>query len=109
MSTETTNPELHPEGRPRQEPAVGATAARALLTAAIDAGRSVAWAPGRDSGADPYVTVKVIVDGEPVVVTWHTRDTGTYRLSSATYGSGLRVRDITLKRARALILGKETR
>ena len=35
---------------------------------------------GTDTGGAPFVTVEAARDGRHLTVTWHTRDTGTYRL-----------------------------
>ena len=59
-----------------------------------------------DNGGSPFVTIKGAPSWDPyseVIATWHTRSTGTYRLFSCMAGRGARMRDVSLKEARALI------
>lgn len=35
---------------------------------------------GTDTGESPYVGIEAARDGQKLMVTWHTRGTGTYRL-----------------------------
>lgn len=86
------------------------TRARALLDAAIDHGWAVAWQPGFDTSGAPFITVRAAhfnpdAPDTEIRVTWHTRDTGTYRLFSAIAREpGHRGwHDITLTRAEAII------
>lgn len=73
--------------------------ARDLAIAAINAGWSVAFKRNVDSGNSPFVTVEAIRTGGYFCVTWHTRDTGTYRLFHATFGeTRYKAHDVSLKR-----------
>jgi len=35
---------------------------------------------GKDTGNSPYISVEARRDNESLIITWHTRATGTYRL-----------------------------
>ena len=73
--------------------------ARALAIAAIDAGWSVVFKRNVDSGNSPFVTVEAVREDGYFNVTWHTRDTGTYRLFHAVFGeSRYKAHDVSLKR-----------
>ena len=83
-------------------------AARDLLLLAVDHGWDAIVSHGVDTGGAPYVTVRAQrPDPERYIdVTWHTRDTGTYRLFHCLVGrSRHSVRDAPLKTARALVDG----
>lgn len=81
------------------------SAARELLTTALDNGWSAQLARFSDTGGSPYIVVKAVRgEDECVEVTWHTRDTGTYRLFRASTGVYLARRDVTLKQARAVVV-----
>ena len=89
-------------------PASACKGARDLLEHAIAHGWTVAWQPDEDSGGAPFVTIRAVRDGGNVDirVTWHTRNTGTYRMTSAISRGGARGwHDITLTRARQLLAG----
>jgi hypothetical protein len=77
-------------------------AAREFLLRAIDSGWSASLVHGSDTGANPFVTVTAQRAAAPyrVRVTWHTRETGTYRLSSAMVGQHRGLRDVSLTKAR---------
>lgn len=78
---------------------------RDLLNLAIDNGWNAAYVYRKDvSEGAPYITVEARLDDERnrshrVIVTWHTRGTGTYRLFSCMAD----LRDMSLKRARMFI------
>lgn len=81
-------------------------AAREFLNLAIDHGCAAAWKPGIDTGDSPFITVDVRRgDDIALSLTWHSRDTGTYRLFSALTGRGDAARDTSLARARRRITG----
>lgn len=83
-----------------------AKAARDLLNLAIDHNCAVAWKPGTDTGGSPYITVEVRKGEELALsLTWHTRETGTYRLFSALRGRGNQAKTTSLANARRLITG----
>lgn len=89
-------------------PASACKGARDLLELAIAHDWTVAWQPDEDSGGAPFVTVRAIADrgAVDIRVTWHTRNTGTYRMTSAISRGGARGwHDITLAQARELIAG----
>lgn len=80
------------------------TAARDLLNLAIDNGWATAWKPNIASGGASYVSVEGVRGTDDVfAATWHTHDTGTYRLFTCTTGRNLGARDTTLTKLRALI------
>lgn len=79
------------------------TAAATFAALAIEHGWAVQAVPDTDTGNAPFITVLAIRDTERLELTWHTRNTGTYRLSSAIRGRGNGARDVTLTKARALI------
>lgn len=59
-----------------------ATKARDLLTRALDAGwgGSLARHEGTDGAPHVVLTIQHPVTGDTFRASWHTRDTGTYRL-----------------------------
>lgn len=71
-------------------------AAQDFAIDAIDAGWSVLLQHGKDTGENPFVSVEAREGDRHLRLTWHTRDTGTYRLFSCALGR----RDISLKAAR---------
>lgn len=84
-----------------------------LVTAALAHGRSFLLNHEVDNGGSPFVTLTVKWAPEgcdiptEVRLTWHTRNTGTYRLFSAiTRGYSQGWRDITGKYALQLITGE---
>ena len=76
--------------------------ARELILQAIDSGWSAALRHGIDTGENPFVTVTAQRASAPyrVTVTWHTRETGTYRLFTSMVGQGVGARDVSLTKAR---------
>jgi hypothetical protein len=73
--------------------------ARDLVNAAMEAGWSVAYKPGVDTGFSPFVTVEAMREGGYFSVTWHTRATGTYRLFNCSFGeTRYKAHDVSLKR-----------
>jgi hypothetical protein len=87
-------------------------AARELLLIAIDNGWSASLVHGNDTGANPFVTVtaqRIIAEPYRVVVTWHTRETGTYRLSSAMVGQHRGLRDVSLTKAREALSAERSK
>jgi hypothetical protein len=76
--------------------------AREFLERAIIAGAGVAWLPGVDSGGNPYVTIRATKHLKyELRLTWHTRETGTWRLFSALVRTinSPQMHEITLKAA----------
>ena len=63
---------------------------------AIDAGWNALIQHGQDTSGNPFVSVEARNGHRALRLTWHTRDTGTYRLFSAQSGH----RTITLRDAR---------
>lgn len=76
-------------------------AAEGLRLLAVNNGWRAELREGVDSGSSPFVTVyaKKDADSHLLMVTWHTRMTGTYRLFSCIYGR----RTVSLKRAREIL------
>lgn len=60
---------------------------------------SFALVHGSDTGAADYVTIEAVRDMRKIIVTWHTRATGTYRLFSCM----LDKRDVTLTKAMEVV------
>lgn len=87
-----------PERNPMQP-----IAAAQFAALAITHGWSVQGKHETDTGNSPFITILAIRGTERLELTWHTRNTGTYRLSSAIRGRGNGARDVTLTKARALI------
>lgn len=79
------------------------TAAAQFAAHAIEHGWAVQAVPGTDTGDSPFVTVLAIRDTERLELTWHTRNTGTYRLMHATTGKNQGARTITLTKAKQKI------
>lgn len=79
------------------------TAAAQLAALAIEHGWAVQAVPGTDTGNSPFITVLAIRGDERLELTWHTRNTGTYRLMHATTGKNLGARTITIAKARQQI------
>ena len=81
-------------------------AAKTLVNEAMNAGWSVLFRPNVDTGGSPFVTVEGVREGGYFCVTWHTRDSGTYRLFDCSAGeSKYKMRDVPLKSVRAMIAG----
>lgn len=58
-------------------------AARALALEAVAKGWTAGWMEGEDNGGNPFITLHMGKrEGAYYTITWHTRDTGTYRLFS---------------------------
>lgn len=86
-------------------------ASREFLTLALDHEWSASYVHGEDTGGNPYINVNAARgdEGEAVRITWHTRQTSTYRLFSVlTRGTVGGWRDGTLKSAKALIADSPT-
>ncbi len=83
--------------------------ASALLLEAVDNGWSASLVHGVDTGGSPYVHVEARREQAPyrVIVTWHTRETGTYRLFSAMVGQGRGTHDVSLAKAHEALTTKE--
>jgi len=78
--------------------------ARHLVSELIDGGWSFAIKHGQDTGLHPYFTVEGIKENRKLMVTWHTRTTGTYRMSSCMgRGDSGGLRDRTLNEALSLV------
>lgn len=50
---------------------------------------------GTDTGGSPYINVEAARDNQKLYITWHTRETGTYRLFSCLHNA----RTVTLTKA----------
>ena len=68
---------------------------RELIQLLIDNGWAFLVNPGTDSGGCPYLTVEAAHDNQKLYITWHTRETGTYRLFSCLHNA----RVVTLTKA----------
>lgn len=79
-------------------------ASREFLDLALDHGWSASYVHGKDTGENPFITVTAVrEERERVSITWHTRETGTYRLFSCLLGGRGAERDGTLTQAKALV------
>lgn len=107
---------VHPDGlgpdftirlRPSEITKIISTAqhARDFLSFAIDHGWAASFVPRVDNSGAPYVTVTAAHSPDTEIrASWHTRDTGTYRLMSCITRGGRRDwYDITLTAAQTLI------
>ncbi|ASN20672.1 hypothetical protein CGK93_14035 [Arthrobacter sp. YN] len=65
-----------------------------LVSLLVDGGWSFVLNHGIDTGSSPFVTVEARRRDDHVMVTWHTRATGTYRLFSCMFNR----RDVSLTR-----------
>lgn len=72
------------------------TAARQFASDAINADWNVLVQHGTDTGENPFVSIEAIKTGRHLRLTWHTRETGTYRLFSCALGN----HNVTLTKAR---------
>ena len=66
-----------------------------LVKRLTDGGWSFVLNHGKDTGNSPFVTVEGRRGDDHLMVTWHTRATGTYRLFTCLFNR----RDVTLTRA----------
>lgn len=79
---------------------------REVVDTALNAGRSLLVSHGADTAGSPFVLATVKWDRYEIRLTWHTRDTGSYRLFSAIAAiPGRNWHDITAARAVELIGG----
>ena len=58
---------------------------------------------GKDTGNSPYVSTEARRDNESLMITWHTRATGNYRLFSCMVNK----RDVSLTRALEVVTQNE--
>ena len=80
------------------------------VDAALAAGRAFIVNHGTDSGDSPFVSLTVKWPLHEVRLTWHTRDTGTYRLFSAMAKTDARNwHDVTMAKAIQVIAGPGTK
>jgi len=78
--------------------------ARDLVISAMDNGWSVVYRPNVDTGGSPFVTVEASRGDQYFSATWHTRNTGTYRLFNVALGrSRHNARDATLTQVIAAV------
>lgn len=96
------------------DPFVPPKALAALIDAALAHRRSFIVQHGVDTGDSPFVSFKAqwLPEGcdvpTKVTMSWHTRNTGTYRLFSAIARGYYRSwQDITAKKALALVTGED--
>lgn len=50
---------------------------------------------GEDTGGSPYINIEAARGNQMLYITWHTRETGTYRLFACLHNK----REVSLKRA----------
>ena len=72
---------------------------RELIITLMDCGWSFVVNHGKDTGDHPFISVEARRDTAHVMVTWHTRATGTYRLFSCMVNK----RDVTLTKAMEVV------
>ena len=76
------------------------------VAAALEHGRSFLVSHGSDSGDSPFVALNVKWDLNEVRITWHTRDTGTYRLFSCLVRTAnSNWRHVTMAKAIEIVTG----
>ena len=68
---------------------------RELVTTLADGGWSFVVNHGKDTGEHPFVSTEGRRGNDHIMVTWHTRATGTYRLFSCMVNR----RDVSLTKA----------
>ena len=66
-----------------------------LIGALTDSGWSFVVQHGKDTGEHPFISIEARREAGHVMVTWHTRATGTYRLFSCMVNK----RDVSLTKA----------
>jgi len=66
-----------------------------VINGLTDYGWSFVLNHGKDTGEHPYIAIEGGRGNEHVMVTWHTRATGTYRLFTCMFNK----RDTTLTKA----------
>ena len=66
-----------------------------VVEALLDYGWSYMLNHGKDTGDSPFISVEAHRGNPDVRITWHTRETGTYRLFSCMVNK----RDVTLTKA----------
>jgi len=72
---------------------------RELIITLMDGGWSFLVQHGKDTGEHPFISIEAARDGQKLMVTWHTRATGTYRLFSCMVNK----RDVTLTKAMEVV------
>ena len=68
---------------------------RELIITLMDGGWSFVVNHGKDTGDSPFISIEARRGNDHVMVTWHTRATGTYRLFTCVINR----RDVTLTKA----------
>lgn len=66
-----------------------------LITALALGGWSFVVNHGKDTGDSPFISIEARRGNQDVRITWHTRETGTYRLFSCMVNK----RDVSLTKA----------
>lgn len=66
-----------------------------VVTGLLDYGWSFVVQHGKDTGDHPFISIEGRRDMQHVMITWHTRATGTYRLFSCMVNK----RDVSLTKA----------
>jgi hypothetical protein len=66
-----------------------------LVVALTAGGWSFMVNHGKDTGSSPFISTEARRDNDHVMITWHTRATGTYRLFSCMVNR----RDVSLTKA----------
>jgi hypothetical protein len=66
-----------------------------LVTSLVDGGWSFVVNHGKDTGENPFISTEGRRGNDHVMITWHARGTGTYRLFSCMVNK----RDVSLTKA----------
>ena len=66
-----------------------------VVTGLLDYGWNFVVNHGKDTGGNPYIGIEARRDTQHVMITWHTRATGTYRIFTCMVNK----RDVTLTKA----------
>lgn len=90
MDAETAMAEHHATAHPGASRPVLPKVTLELIACAAERGWRIGVGHGRDSGDSPFIQIQLgIKDPDwQYQLTWHTRDTGTYRLFSKIYRGG---------------------
>ena len=66
-----------------------------VVTALLDYGWSFQVVHNKDTGEHPYISIEARRENQHIMITWHTRAAGTYRIFTCMVNK----RDVTLTKA----------
>lgn len=76
-----------------------------VVAGLVDYGWSFVVQHSKDTGDHPFIAIEARRGNDHVMVTWHTRATGTYRLFTCLVNR----RDVTLTRAMGVVTAEPVR